>query len=291
MRRSILFLGLLAAACAVPAVQASIVYQYVALDQAGNTGLVSGSGNSATLTLAAGSTYTFDVYLQETLTGADLANGSWMNSPTGGNGLIGAGFSFVRNAAGDAGATIFGAPPQAGTGSGPPQDFGGPDALRGITNIAAGNTTGKVKTGSLSEGFTAVHDGGVLGQQAGPGITRVLLGSITVKYQTKDTTFTLKAASSSSNGTTIPYIGNDHGLGFDLDTPAGMPDPNDPTFINNNPAWSGALDLPFTLGVTAGTTAIPEPSSMILGGFAIFGGGFGYLRRRRAAVKATEVVA
>jgi len=273
MRRSILFLGLLAAvACVVPAAQASIVYQYVAVDQIGNSGLQSTGTNSGTIQFsAAGGKYTLDIYLQETVTGGDTS------LIVGGQGLKGAGWSFNRKT-GDGLASFFGNPSDPNNGSGPPNDFGGSGTLRTPTNITGG--TG-VANGRMTEGYSVTQATGVTGQDMGGGVRKILLGSVQFTYQGADSSFALTAFSTVSNGTTTLFNTSAYGgktVGIDADNNSGNTGYTGPTFL-------GAKDGTYTLLLTTGTS-VPEPSSMILGGFAIFGGGLGYMRRRFAKKQA-----
>jgi len=267
MRRSILFLGLLAAvACVIPAAQASIVYQYLAVDQSGNNSLVSTGANSGTISgLSAGTKYSLDIYLQETVTGADTS------LILGGSGLKGAGWSFNRKT-GDSLASFFGNPSDPNNGSGPPNDFGGSGTLRTPTNITGG--TG-VANGRMTEGYSVTQSTGVTGQDMGGGVRKILLGSVQFTYQTADSTFQLTAFSSVSNGTTTLFNTAAYGgktVGLDADNNSGNTG-------YTGPAFSGSKDVPFNLTLAA---TVPEPSSLILGSFAVITGGFGYMRRRSA---------
>lgn len=247
MRRSILFLGLLAAACAAPSAQASIQYQYVMTDQPGNSSLVWGAdGKSATLQLAVGQTYTANVYLQETIDGV-VNTSSFIQSQ---NGLLLAGFKVSRTA-GDGTVTL------AGNQADLPNGFN-PNGTVGGTPTGSPDAT-------LTEGFLVTPKLGVQ-PQANGNVFRVLLGTVTFKNNGADSSYTLTARTGLNNSTKT-FLNN---IGLDTDTAAGA----------NNPAFSGARDIPFTVVVSGSTTAVPEPSSILLGSLAVFGGGFGYVRRR-----------
>lgn len=224
MRRSLLVSALMAVVCAVSPAQASIVYQYVLGDKAGNSGLVFGAdGRSATLALGVGQSYTANVFLQETIDG--VANSSSFIQSQ--NGLILAGFRVSRTA-GDGKVVL------AGNTQSLPDGFN--------PNGTVGGTLTGSPDANLTEGFLVVPAQGVQGVKDG-NVLRVLLGSVTFTNNGADSWYTLTARTGLNNSTRT-YSQN---IGLDTTTSAS----------GNIPAFSGARDLPFSIVVSQ----VPEPAT------------------------------
>jgi hypothetical protein len=208
---------------------------------------------------ATGSQIVVNIYLQETVTGS---SSSILAAEAG---LSGAGVSLQRTS-GDAGANIAA---NSTTFSGSQTQVGNPIATGG-TNPSAKDT--------LIEGVALTAKSGAQGTVVGTGITQVLLGSITLTVGTTTSTFTLTARNA-GNGNTTTWTNT---VGLDTDNGTNGTNPGLYTF-------SGARDAPFTITVTPSLAAVPEPSSMLLCGFAACGMGFGAWRRYKAK-KAADAV-
>jgi hypothetical protein len=234
---------------------ASTMYQYVAVDKAGNSGLIMTGPTSATIQLAVGKTYSVNVYLRETIDGVDTTTSLLAQE----SGLILGGFGLFRTS-GNGTASLSPNPTDFSNGKGAPFDFGGPGSLHGAIDITPANPEGR-----LTQGFFSTPSTGVAGVTNGL-VTEVLLGSITFLNNGTATAYILQPRVP-LNVSTKTFASN---LGLDDDTPADFQG-------KGNPEYQGARNLPFQILVTD----VPEPSSIIIGIGTLLGGGPLLLRRRR----------
>jgi hypothetical protein len=197
-------------------------------------------------------TQTWNIYLQETLTGGAS---SYITAQ---NGLLGAGFS-VKNTTGQttsAYATITAATDQTGNGG----NFAGGTST--MTSIGAGvHSYSDLQSVSISASSGPSTNGG-----------EILLATLTFTLSSTQSTFTLNERNG-SNGNTKTFMDQ-----VSLDTT--QTGSNKAGDGNTIPAFTGASGDPFTITIPA--AAVPEPSSMVLCGLAACGGAIGAYRRRRA---------
>jgi hypothetical protein len=213
------------------------------------------------LSLANGQSQTVNIYLQETLTGSST---SYIYQQAG---LLGAGYQ-IQLQSGTA--TISSQTTATGTGA----TFG----TGGNSSTTGPVTVGGLQTWKVSE--TTNGSVGALGgiTQTGGGL--ILLGTETFTGGTTASVFTLGARSGNN---TLTFNGN---VNLDVSqTGSGTDSQNNPI-----PAFTGAGGgLTFTINVAP--PAVPEPSSILLCGFAAGGMGFGAWRRRQAKREAASAQA
>jgi hypothetical protein len=242
------------------AARADVQFSYFAVPEAGSVNPVTPGG-----------TVIYDVYVRELLTNgsAELANAQ--------GGLTGAGF-WIGFASGSGGTTISAVAANTNTAVGFGNQVG--------TNFKQNNAT----DARLIESANGASN--VQFSQVDATTFKALLGTVTLKAGTAgDTTFNVGAyknapttiGGSGQNGNTL-FGAADFSTNYDADVTnnAELGSGGGPPL-----SYTGANDLPFGQ-FTVSTAAVPEPSSMLLCGFAVIGGGFAAYRRRKVKA-ATEV--
>jgi len=305
MRRLHIILGLIAASILASSGRADISYSYIATlatQDIGPAPLQSNGGDKNAaysvqnngiyseayanqIKLNNGQSVILDIWLQE----IDTSTVGFVQSV---GGLISGGFGISRaGATGDGGANITKAIGDVNISNTYTtnkvtyhQDYSGAFFGNGTPFPAVfASQTGPVTTfagtnaiSTTAKNGTQVYFPGTIGNNT---LTWVRLGQITITGGANDTTFIL-GAGSASKGNTLTFSdqtgGQQNENRLNLDDTAAAKD-------GVNPAYTGARNTTFQIQIINPANAVPEPSSIILGGFTVGGMGFSWMRRRRLA--------
>jgi hypothetical protein len=255
MGRHVLPVALALSAWLATAAQASVTYSYVT--------------DQSNYSVNAGGTVTISLFLQETLTNGStsLIQGdgglfSVAASIERANGQTGAGFVTTGSSQGNQyGSTVANLAP-----------FGG-SAFR----LGADSNTSNPGAQTASQAAIGIVSGGNIGTatNVNPDVNgRFLIGTVTISVSSGTTTFHVSnyPPPGVSSGNTITS-------GVAAFGPLDLDYTNNSDVNPGSATYSGTLDNPFSFTVTA----VPEPSSLLLGGVVVCGGAYGVFRRYRGA--------
>lgn len=256
MRRITVLIGLFALLAVAAPAHATVTYSYVV------------SNNN--LTLAEGETATVTVFLKEVV---NTSTGNTITSLVGA-GLTAAGVTVTRQT-GDGSAAF--------PTSSVIAKFTGPYSVNNGASVASfsqaisGLPNQPTFTNTQKFSYT---DNGVTGSQTTEGniiTTLINVGQLTFTGGTTTSTFRFAANATDTSATARGGVS----------TGSYQIDPNRTT---SGSAFTGVRETLFNNPyiITVNAQAIPEPSSLLLGGFAICGGVFGAWRKRQRQLIATE---